>query len=93
MYDLGRRVWVKPLKVAGKVIERNYIGKPRHACYVVDMGQYGDFMCGSRDLRPADYECDGCGKWRKGPPHKVYSNLHIGGDDILNFCFLCYEIG
>jgi hypothetical protein len=46
-----------------------------------------DFMTGSKDLRAADYCCDGCSRYLPGAPH-------ISGPDGeyengLHFCFLC----
>ena len=87
MYDYGRRVYVRSLGVVGRVTERNYLGNPRHACYVIALEDGGDWMCGSTDLRGADYCCDGCGSWRPGTPHATAPDGEYPNG--LAFCFLC----
>lgn len=83
MYDLGRRVFVKAHGLTARIIERNWSAtKPRHAVYVVEFDDGSDVMLGAKDLRAADYECDGCGEWRAGAPY-------ASGPEGMAFCFLC----
>lgn len=38
------------------------------------------------------YSCDGCGKIRRGQPHKTYQQMVWGElEDALQFCFLCSD--
>lgn len=89
MYDIDRRVYVKSLDKLGRVTERNYVGSPRRAQYLVTFTD-GDFLTGSMNLRAADTCCDACGRW-------LPAGSFIGGsggmvardDDYFAFCFLC----
>lgn len=90
MYDYGRRVWIKSLGCLGRIQERNYVGRPRRASYLVrierdrDIVMNGmvDFLTGSGDLVGADFCCDACGEWRTGP-------AYAHGPEGMAFCFLC----
>jgi hypothetical protein len=46
-----------------------------------------DWMCGSDDLRAADYCCDGCSRWLRGTPHEYAPDGEYPNG--LAFCFLC----
>jgi hypothetical protein len=95
MYDFGRRVYCKPVGAAGTVAERGWLGRGarRRAQYVVvfdrgrDPSLPPDFACGAGDLRPADYQCDGCGEWRAGPPYG--GPRDEDGGLLAAYCFLC----
>lgn len=87
MYRIGRRVWVKPFQCLATVAEANYVGKPRHTVYVVNLENGGDYMCGPSSLRGADYGCDGCGKYWPGQPHAYGQDGEYPRG--LQFCFLC----
>lgn len=51
MYTLGQKVYIKSLKVIGKITEANFSrGKPRKAHYIVSCGEGYDYLCGSDDL-------------------------------------------
>lgn len=91
MYDYNRRVWVRSLKVDGRIAERGYSRSTGRAQYVVSLPDGSDVLTGTDDLRPADYVCDGCGSWRAGAPAES-SVVRIGDgtvDDAFIFCFLC----
>lgn len=94
MYDIGQHVYVKSLDKCGEVTERNWlttnIGN-RRATYIVKFGPTDDYMAGSSDLIPADWQCDGCGKWhsesdtKEGPRDEE-------GCLLATFCFLCVRV-
>jgi hypothetical protein len=96
MYAIDRQVWIKSLKQLGRVTERNYVGNPRKAHYIVhymdEMGGSSDYLTGSNDLRPADWDCDGCGRWASGNPAATLINP---SDDVVEgrYCFLCVKQG
>jgi hypothetical protein len=46
-----------------------------------------DYMTGSRDLRAADWGCDGCDRWLPGQPHATAPDGEYPNG--LHFCFLC----
>lgn len=90
MYDFGRRVYVKSVDRVGAITERGYHtggNRPRRAFYVVEFAPGADYMTGSRDLRAADYLCDGCSAWREGTPHVYGRDGEY--EHGLAFCFLC----
>lgn len=89
MYQIGRPVYVKSHDSVGVITEANYIGKPRHACYVVTLPDGNDFMCGKDNLRAADWCCDGCNRWLPNSSRFADTKGDIYGDDALAFCFLC----
>ena len=104
LYTDGQRVWCKSQQSLGIITEANYVGKPRHAVYVIDLitgvrrlidGEMRDvrvgmdWMCGSSDLRAADYCCDGCSRWLAGSPHNYAQDGAPWENSFLSFCFLC----
>lgn len=92
MYSIGRRVYVKPLDRLGIITEANYVGNPRKAHYIVDLGDGGDCLVGPSNLCGADYQCDGCSKHRPGQPYKTYINPSDGWVEAI-FCFPCVKQG
>jgi len=82
MYAIDRQVFVRSLGQVGRISERNYEGAPRHATYVVTFEDGFDFLTRSGDLRPADWQCDGCNGWRSGNPT-------MRDPDVGWFCWLC----
>ena len=46
-----------------------------------------DWMCGSNDLRAADWGCDGCERWLPGHPYATAPDGEYPSG--LSFCFLC----
>jgi hypothetical protein len=55
----------------------------------VRVGQ--DWMCGSSDLRAADYCCDGCSRWLPGTAHRQVVDGAPWENSFLHFCFLCSD--
>lgn len=92
MYAIDRRVYCKSLKKMGKISEANYVGNPRKAHYVVTFDDGSDFLTGPSDLRPADYQCDGCSGWRSGNPAAVLINPSDGVVEAI-YCFPCVKQG
>jgi hypothetical protein len=97
MYEIGRRVYVRSQDVVGEVADRQWLGgngTPRRASYLIEYrtrpfrdSPLRDLTTGSDDLQPADYNCDGCGKWRAGMPHGRATDPE--GGTLAAFCFLC----
>jgi hypothetical protein len=98
LYAIGQRVWCKSLDSLGTVTEANYVtvGGKRKAQYVIDLVAHqhwpngGDWMCGSKDLRAADWCCDGCDRWLPGQPHRTGPDGEYPNG--LSFCFLCVNM-
>lgn len=90
MYSYGRKVYCKSLKKVGKISERNYVGKPRRAHYVVTFEDGTDFLTGPANLRAADWQCDGCGGWRSSEPAAVAINPSDGVEEG-RYCFVCVK--
>lgn len=97
LYAIGQRVWCKSQGSLGYVTEARYVGKPRKAEYVIELDtdtqQRFDWMCGSKDLRAADWCCEGCGRWLAGQPFRS-DIVYVFGeqDDRFDFCFLCVNM-
>lgn len=102
LYALNQRVWCKSQDSLGIIMEARYVGTPRKAEYVIALvsgvqhvvdGELRhkrvgrDWMCGSADLRAADWCCDGCDRWLSGQPHKTAPDGEYPNG--LGFCFLC----
>lgn len=94
LYAIDQLVWVKSHKMLGVISEANYT--PR-ATYVVQLRPRvavlasEDWMCGSKDLRAADWCCDGCGRWLPGHAYRTAPDGEYANG--LSFCFLCVEVG
>ena len=89
LYAIGQRVWCKSQDSLAVIREANYTPK---AAYLVGPweGPGNDLLTGSRDLRAADWCCDGCGRWLPGRPYRTGRDGEY--PDGLGFCFLCVEI-
>ena len=85
LYEIGQRVGINGLNTTGYVTERNYIGRPRRAAYLVEYAHGHDVLLGSDNLRAADGCCDDCGRYL---PHSSF-NAGGRGPEGLRFCFLC----
>ena len=99
LYAIGQRVWCKSQNSLGFITEARYTPK---AEYVIDLvsgvqtvidGKLvnerlnRDWMCGSADLRAADWGCDGCDRWLAGSPYATAPDGEYPNG--LHFCFLC----
>ena len=89
LYEIGTPVWVKSEKCVGFIHEANYHtnseGK-RNAHYLVGMpegARHSSLLCGSKNLRRADFNCDGCGRWLP------MSSIHTRDSETGWFCYLC----
>lgn len=102
MYDIGTRVVVVNKTsgyhgVVGTVEDRfmrTGLDGKRRAGYLVEYGEHPvrDLVLGSKDLRPAEVQCDGCGGWRTR--NQMWTEVtHTGPayDDVesISLCFLC----
>jgi hypothetical protein len=101
LYAIDQRVWVKSQKSLGTVTEARYVtyGGKRKAEYVIDLDGHenwpngGDWMCGSKDLRAADWCCEACGRYLPGQPFRSEIVYAYGEqDDRFDFCFLCVNL-
>jgi hypothetical protein len=94
LYAIDQRVWVRSQEALATVTEANYVqweGMKRHAHYVVKfITSPNDWACGSKDLRAADWCCDGCGRWLPGRPYRTAPDGEYPNG--LSFCFLCVEV-
>lgn len=90
LYPIGREVWSRSQKRVGTISEANYSRMDGKAQYLVAFGEGDDYLCGSVDLRAADWTCDGCGRELPGHPHHLERVMVFGEqDDAIGLCFLC----
>ena len=91
LYAIGQRVWCRSQNSLGFITEARYVtyGGKRKAEYVITLVEHNqrDWMCGSNDLRAADWGCDGCDRWLPGYPYATAPDGEYPTG--LSFCFLC----
>lgn len=109
LYPISRSVWCKPLGAVGTIAEANYatVNGKRKAEYIVHIPTEDvtnnetiatiapaiNFLVGSKDLRAADWCCEGCGRWLRGQPFKSEIIYAYGEqDDRFDYCFLCVNL-
>jgi hypothetical protein len=94
LYAINQRVWVRSQQSLGFISEARYVayGGKRKAEYVITLVEHNqrDWMCGSKDLRAADWCCDGCDRWLPGHPHATGPDGEYPNG--LSFCFLCVNM-
>lgn len=88
MYPQGRTVWIKPAKKLGTIYEARMMDR---AIYIVEDGQGEHRPYSSKELRAADFQCDGCDR------HLPESCVGGGPTDpegyrLADFCFLCCHL-
>jgi hypothetical protein len=102
LYAIGQRVWCKSQKSLGIITEARYTPKAEYVIQLVTgMQKYDaagkryhipvdpprDYMTSSKDLRAADWSCDGCDRWLAGSPYATAPDGEYPSG--LQFCFLC----
>jgi hypothetical protein len=106
MYDIGRRVVITAPgfdEQVGHITERNYVtinGK-RKAQYLVTYTTglidgskiTRDYLCGSDSLKPADYCCDSCNKWKSATQGRGQGQM-VGGEyeELIWICWFCENV-
>lgn len=97
LYAIDQRVWVRSQQSLGFISEARYVtyGGKRKAEYVITLVEHNqrDWMCGSKDLRAADWCCEQCGRYLPGQPFRSDIIYAYGEqDDRFDFCFLCVNM-